>query len=384
ANIGPTIMKWTREPITATPKKLRDARKKGQVAKSQDIPGAATFVASIGILLALSSFLFEQFAATCFFFWGRIASPGVIANHYQYIFQAIYQILVCSIPFALGIAVIGSLVHFIMVGPMFATEIFKFDIKKFDPVNNLKQKFKLRTLVELLKSTFKVLVSFYICYKSWLEVLGMFPMLVAQPLGATFFLISTFLWNVVVRAGFFFVVVALADYLYQKRLFDKEMMMEKFELKQEFKNTEGDPELKSRRREVAREIAYGGGRRGLKGSKVVLTNPTHIAVALAYEHSKFPAPFIVARGKGVEAEWIVFDAKKLEIPIVRNVPLAWALYEKGELHEFIPFETYEAVAEVLRWVASLESGGLEEFEGKDSEDLEVEELIDENLKGTGL
>ncbi|RDB31458.1 type III secretion system export apparatus subunit SctU [Candidatus Similichlamydia laticola] len=358
----------------ATPKKLRDARKKGQVAKSQDIPGAATFVASIGLLLAMSSFLFSQFQATCLFFWGKVSSPFFIENHYPYIFQSLYQILICSLPFAIGIATIGAIVNFLMVGPMFATEIFKFDIKKFDPVNNLKQKFKIRTLIELLKSTFKILVVFYICYKAWLEVSGMFPMLIAQPLIATFFLVYTFLWKVVVRAGVFFVAIAVADYLYQKRLFDKEMMMEKFELKQEFKNTEGDPELKSRRREIAREIAYGGGRRGVKGSKVVITNPTHIAIALAYERKKVPAPFVVAKGKGVEAEWIIFEAKKLEIPIVRNVPLAWSLYETGEMHEFIPLETYEAVAEVLKWVASL--GGAEE---------EVEEeLIDENLKGTEL
>ena len=132
--------------------------------------------------------------------------------------------------------------------------------------------------------------------------------------------------------------------------------MEKFEVKQEFKDTEGDPQIKSRRRQVAQEIAYQEGPSAVKRAKAIITNPIHIAVAIEYESEKEPAPKIVTMGKGVMADLIIKAALEYRIPIMRNVPLAQTLYEKGRISDYIPEETYQAVAEILKWLAGIETG----------------------------
>jgi FlhB-like protein len=130
--------------------------------------------------------------------------------------------------------------------------------------------------------------------------------------------------------------------------------MEKFEVKQEYKDTEGNPEIKSQRRRVAQEIAYQEGPSGVKRARAVITNPIHIAVAIQYNEEAEPAPRVVTMGKGVIADRIVQLAQEYNVPIMRNVDLAQTLFEKGEIGDYIPEETYEAVSEILRWLESIE------------------------------
>jgi len=168
-------------------------------------------------------------------------------------------------------------------------------------------------------------------------------------------LFSEFLKEVIVKVGLFFVIIAIFDLLYQKRVFEKDMKMEKFEVKQEYKDTEGDPTIKSRRRQLAQEIAYQEGpSSAAAGAKAVVTNPTHIAIALDYDKTLDPCPFIIAMGQGPLAEQIILVAEKHNVPIIRNIPLAHKLWEDAKLFEYIPEDTYEPVAEILRWVASLQ------------------------------
>ena len=133
--------------------------------------------------------------------------------------------------------------------------------------------------------------------------------------------------------------------------------MEKFEIKQEYKNTEGDPHIKSKRKQIAQEIAYSGraGRRSQR-AKAVVTNPTHLAIAIGYERDVDAAPYILAMGKDGLAERMIKLAEQYDVPVLRNIPLAHKLWDEGELYEYVPEETYEALAEILRWVASLKDG----------------------------
>ena len=133
------------------------------------------------------------------------------------------------------------------------------------------------------------------------------------------------------------------------------MMMEKFEVKQEYKDTEGDPHIKSKRRQTAQEIAYQEGPSSVKRAKAVITNPTHIAVAIEYHAENEPAPRILTMGQGAVADMIMKLAQEYGVPLMRNVPLAQTLFKKGKISEFIPEETYQAVAEILRWLEGLES-----------------------------
>lgn len=338
----------------ATPKKLRDARKKGQLAKSQDLPSAFTFIASIAILLSLSGYLFHQlgdFLVSVF----RMVPQGNLEIAISSLFQQSFVVIfMCSIPALALVSLVGVVITFLTVGPVFALEVFKFDPKKFDPIQNLKAKFKLKTLVELLKSLIKIGVASYLIYGVMYNSLPVLIKTVSTPMSTALMVFSTFLIEVCIKVGLFFVVVAILDYIYQKRSFATEMKMEKFEVKQEYKNTEGDPHIKGERRRQAQEIAYSEGPAGgVRKAQAVVTNPTHLAIAIGYQKDVDMAPFILAMGKDELAERMIKIAKQYDVPVVRNIKLAHKLFDEGDLNEYVPEETYEAIAEILRWIQSL-------------------------------
>lgn len=340
----------------ATPKKLRDARKKGQVAKSQDFPSAFTFIVSISTTLIMSGYIFTQLGSYIINMFrrsamGQIDMQTLGANLFR---EAIQVIMNCTIPILIVTVFAGVLTSFLVVGPLFAPEAMKPEIKRLNPVENIKNLFKFKTLFELLKSVLKITVAFILI---WSVVYDSVPEIVAcagLPIMASAQVVSSFLLKVVIRVGIFFLAVAIADLVYQKRNFAKEMRMEKFEVKQEYKDTEGNPEIKSQRRRVAQEIAYQEGPTGVKRARAVITNPIHIAVAIQYNEEVEPAPRVVTMGKGVIADRIVQLAQEYNVPIMRNVDLAQTLFEKGEIGDYIPEETYEAVSEILRWLESIE------------------------------
>ena len=346
----------------ASPKKLRDARKKGQVAKSQDLPSAFTFIASIWITLALISFIYDRVSAFLIKVFSVITKSDAELYIPALFYEAFMLIFICSIPVMVLVTLIGMAVTFLSVGPTFAPEVFKFDIKKFDPIQNLKAKFKLKTLFELAKSIFKISVAAYLIYGVVYNSIPTLVQTVNQEIEGALWVYYNFLMEVVIKVGVFFIGVAVIDFVFQRRNFLNEMKMEKFEVKQEYKNTEGDPQIKGKRKQIAQEIAYQSGpAAGLKQAQAVVANPTHLAIAIGYEKSLDPAPFIVAMAEGILAERTIAIAEKMEIPVVRNIPLAHALWEHGELYDFIPEETYEPVAEILRWVAALQAGQEEEL-----------------------
>ena len=340
----------------ATPKKLRDARKKGQVAKSQDFSSAFTFVVSISTTLALSGYLFDQLSSYLIASFRSISSNIDLQSAAPAILtQAINVIYNTSIPIAIFTAIVGVLTSFLIVGPLFSLQAMKPDIKKLNPIDNLKNMFKFKTVFELLKSILKISGALILIYSVVKSSLPEIIATVTLPVLGAAYVFNDFLVKVVIRVGIFFLVVALIDLIYQKKRFEKEMKMEKFEVKQEYKDTEGDPHIKSKRRQTAQEIAYQEGPGAVKRAKAVITNPIHIAVAVMYDVEHEPAPRILTMGKGTMADLIIKEASKYHVPIMRNVELAQTLFEKGQINNFIPEETYQAVAEILRWIEGLES-----------------------------
>jgi type III secretion protein U len=339
----------------ATPKKLKDAKRKGQVAKSQDLPAAFTFIASVAIVLGLSNMLYHQMADFLVMTFKMVDNHDLLASILALFYKAIEVIFLASIP-AMGlVTVLGMVITFLAIGPVFAPEVFKFDIKKFNPVENLKAKFKLKTLVELLKSLFKIFVAAYLIYGVMYKSIPVLIQTVSLPITGALLIFHAFLVEVMVKVGLFFIIVAVFDFIYQKKTFANEMKMEKFEVKQEYKNSEGDPHIKSKRRQIAQEVAYQEGPTGgVKRAQAVVTNPTHLAIAIGYERQVDAAPYIVAMGKDILAERIVKIAETNNIPIIRNIPLAHTLWEEGDVYEFVPEQTYEPLAEILRWIASLQ------------------------------
>lgn len=343
----------------ASPKKLRDARKKGQVAKSQDFPSAFTFIAGIATLMNMIPFIYSHVSAFTLSAFSSIPIENLhdkIAHFYS---LAIQEILLVVLPIACLVAMVGVLVTFLTVGPTWAPEVFKFDIKKFDPIQNLKAKFKIKTLVELIKQMFKVIVAGYIVYTVMWKSFPVLTKVVGLQLTGALLIFHSFMMEVVIKVGLFFIIVAVFDLFFQKAQFAKEMKMEKFEVKQEYKNTEGDPQIKGKRKQVAQEIAYGGGgpAAGVKQAKAVVTNPTHLAIAVGYERGIDAAPYILAKGDDERASAIIKLAESYDVPVIRNIELAHRLWEDADLYEYIPEDTFEAMAEILRWVQSLQPDG---------------------------
>lgn len=355
----------------ATPKKLRDARNKGQVAKSQDLPSAFTFVASIWITVGMGSFLYGHIGGFLVSAFKAVNNPDLLQLLSAKWGDAMYIILVTSLPVMVAISILGVVVNFLMVGPVFTTEVFKFDIKKFNPVDNLKQKFKMKTLVELIKSCLKIGVASYLIYGVMYNSLPVLIHAVNLNMYDSLMIFNNFLMEVIFKVGLFFLAVAILDFAYQKYNFGKEMMMEKFEIKQEYKNSEGDPQIKGKRRQIAQEMAYSEGPTGgVKRAAAVVTNPTHLAIALGYEKEMDAAPYIVAMGSDILAERIIKIAEENNIPIIRNIKLAHKLWDEGDVHEFVPEDTYEAVAEILRWIASLQTDTPMDYDPDNTEFVE--------------
>jgi len=349
----------------ATPKKLRDSRKKGQVAKSQDFPSAFTFIVSISTVIISSGYLFEMLSSFIISMF-KLSGSGIDVQSRipSLISQSIQVIFNTSVPILLLTACVGVLINFLVVGPLFSLESMKPDIKRLNPVTNIKNMFKFKTIFELLKSLFKISGALILIYTVVWSSIPEIISTAALPVFGSALVFSDFLIKVIIRVGIFFLTIAVFDLVFQKRNFAKEMKMEKFEVKQEYKDTEGDPHMKSKRRQTAQEIAYQEGPMSVKRAKAVITNPVHIAVAVEYDTENEPAPKIVTMGKGAVADMIMKVAQENGIPIMRNVTLAQTLFEKGKISDYIPEETYQAVAEILRWLEgleTLETSGLELF-----------------------
>jgi type III secretion protein U len=338
----------------ATPKKLRDARKKGQIAKSQDLPSVFTFLASVSVVLVTSQVMYHELGKFMMNTFANINNHNLGTTITNSFFEAISVIFTVSIPSLFFVSLVGVLITFLTVGPVFAVEVFKFDIKKFNPVDNLKAKFKMKTVIEILKSMVKIGIAAYIVYQVMYDSIPILVKTVSMPISGALMIFNAFLVEVIVKVGLFFLVIAVADFIYQKRTFAKEMKMEKFEIKQEYKNSEGDPHIKSKRKQIAQEIAYQEGpSAAVQKAQAVVTNPTHLAIVIGYKEEIDAAPYILLMGKDYLAAQIVKLAEKFDVPIMRNIPLAHKLWDEGDIYEFVPEETYEAIAEVLRWVKSL-------------------------------
>lgn len=339
----------------ASHKKLRDARKKGQVAKSQDFPSAITFIAAMAMTLYLSSYIFKQLAQFTLAMFTVAPKGGLEITAPFYLKEMIMVILYSSLPVAGMVSAVGIIVGFLVVGPTFAVEVFKPDIKRFNPVDNIKQKFKMKTLVELIKSILKIFGAGVLIY---IAVRHDLPDLIntckLPPIGGAV-VFEKIMVKVIIWVGVYFILIAVGDLIYQRRDFANEMKMEKFDVKQELKDTDGNPEIKGKRRQLAQEIAYDEGTTQVRRAKAVVTNPHDIAVAIGYEPTKYKAPWIIAIGTEMNARSILAIAEQYNIPIMRNVPLAHQLLEEGKPNEFIPETTYDAIGDILLYVASLKA-----------------------------
>ncbi|RDW19497.1 flagellar biosynthesis protein FlhB [Oceanobacillus arenosus] len=338
----------------ATPKKRQDERRKGKVAKSQDINAAILLLSSLVTLIVFSKnilgnmmLLFEQF----FINFDREVT---ISSVMQVFITAVFELakLVAPIFVISIIAAIAS--NFLQIGFLFTTESLKFDLKRIDPIQGAKRIFSIRALVELLKSLLKIVcigsITFFII---WMYKDEMLMTAFTNAEGAlSFFGRVTATMGISATIALLF--LAILDYAYQRFDFEKNLRMSKQDIKDEYKNMEGDPLIKSKIKERQRQAATRRMMSEVPNADVVITNPTHFAIAIKYDEKKASAPYVLAKGVDQTALKIKEIAKEHDVVMVENRPLARALYKAIEIGDVIPEEFYQAVAEILAYVYRLE------------------------------
>lgn len=349
----------TEEP---TAKKLSDARKDGKVAKSKELDNAVGLLALFGMMQVMISSLGEQMLGVFRNFY-RLIPDFISENGTGVTGKAVSRILQEAI-----------LSTFRMVGPFFAvgflamvainlyqvkwkvtTKPMKPQLSKFNPINGFKRIFSKNSLVELVKSIAKLVLIAWIAYSSVKSESHNLLFLCDMQVLQAVMLIGSLVIGIGFKISAAYLVLGIIDYIYQKWKFKDEMKMTKQEVKDEYKNSEGDPQIKGKQRARMREASQRRMMQDVPKADVVITNPTHIAVALKYDAEKSQAPVVLAKGEDYLAQQIKEKAKEANVEIVENKPLARMLYANVEIGEEIPPELYQTVAEILAAVYRLKN-----------------------------
>ena len=331
-----------------TPKRIQDAREKGQVMKSREVTTAFVFVAVIIYfyfnIAHIGKIIDERFV----YFLSNFSNLNLgYTECIKIIDGLIYTVVYAILPFILLVLAASVLSNLVQVGFLLTLQPLIPDITKIDPVSGVKRFFSLQSVNELVKSIFKFFVLTAIVYFTIAPYLK--KILVLQymtPSYDAFFtlkIIYKLFFNVIMAL----IVLAIADYFFQKYKYNKGLMMTKQEVKDEAKQFEGDQQVKGKIRKMQREIARRKILKEVKNAHVVITNPTHFAVALKYDNKKQNAPVVIAKGADNLAMLIKKIAKDNGIPTVENKMVARALYETCEPGQAIPASLYKAVAEIL-------------------------------------
>ena len=345
----------------ATPKKLQDARKKGQVAKSRELTSSFELLALFLTLKIYAGTMGSRFINMFSWIYAGKLPDFVEANRDGVTVQAvstlffyvIIQLILIMAPFLIAGFVISLFGDIIQVGWQSSTDPIKPDLNKINPANGFKRIFSKQSLFELFKSIIKVIVIFLVAYLNLRDKANEIFLLYDIELSGAISLIGSIIIDTGLKISILYITVGLLDFIFQKRKFSEDMKMTKQEIKDEFKDTEGDPQIKQRQRQKMQEASQRRMMASVPEADVVITNPTHIAVALKYNVDENPAPIVVAKGEGYIAEKIKDKARENNVMITENKPLARALFATVEIGEAIPPELYEAVAEILALVYNM-------------------------------
>ncbi len=336
-----------------TPKKLRDARQKGQVAKSQDVSAAALTVACFVTISALWPMYVEELKALMI-----LPSTFYGVPFEQALGEVMYgiamKILLLSLPMLAVVMVVGVAVNYFQVGFLITLEPIKPELKKINPLDKAKQMFSMKNIIEFLKSAVKVLIIAVLIYSVTKQSLD--PLTRVPYAGKTGVLqaLKPMLSHLAINITLVYIAIASADYFFQKFQHIKQLKMSKDEVKREFKESEGNPEIKGKRKQLHQEMVMNDTMERTRSSSVVVTNPTHLAIAIHYKEEENQMPKVLAKGEDEVARRMIEVAKQEGIPVMQHIPLARAIYENVDVDRFIPADLIEPMAEVLRWVKELD------------------------------
>ena len=337
-----------------TSKKLSDARKEGKVAKSKEVVnGIALFGFFLGlrVFTSFAGFRFEEI-----FSWIYSIIPDVVKMNGSgltintisgIMFALLTRMLIILLPFLVIGFLTGFVANLVQVGWKPTLKPLQPKLNKFNPVSGFKRIFSKQSIVNLLMALAKIFLVFYISYLTVRDQANNLFILYDVNLKAALNLIFRIIVDTGIKISIIYIILGFIDYAYQRWKFRDDMKMTKQEVKDEYKNTEGDPQIKGKQKQRMMESSRRRMMQNVPKADVVITNPTHLAIAILYDNTKDEAPRVVAKGEDYLAGKIREAAKENGVPIVENKPLARALYATVEVDEVIPPELYQAVAEIL-------------------------------------
>ncbi|MDR1246321.1 MAG: flagellar biosynthesis protein FlhB [Clostridiales Family XIII bacterium] len=337
----------------ATSKKRNDERKKGNVFKSRDVVSVVSLLLGFMIIALMSGHIYSQVKELYLYIMDyagsadglTIVQSGAIAR------RMTVSAAAAAAPVLAVMFLVAVLANALQTKFLLSWDLLKPKFSRMNPISGIKRVFfSLNSVVELLKSIVKIAVVFWLVYGTIMTLLSVAPDLLNTALDAGLLFMRDEIMDMVYIVCLIFTAVAILDYFYQRYDYEKKLRMSKQEVKDEYKQTEGDPMIKGKRREKQREISMSRMMQQIPQADVVVRNPTHFAVALRYDIDKDPAPVVLAKGQDYVALRIISIAEEHEVLMTENPSLARSLYGAVEVGGYIPAELYNAVAEVMAWV----------------------------------
>ncbi|MDE6745083.1 MAG: flagellar biosynthesis protein FlhB [Oscillospiraceae bacterium] len=342
----------------ATPHKRREQRKEGNVMQSKDVVTAAFILLAFFILRIMARFMYSVTMGSMTY-WFTLAGGGMDGNGTRIdempaapklILEIGKAVLFTAGPILLASLLIPIIATGIQTKFIFSKKSFQFKLSKLNPFEGIKKMFSVSALFELAKSLIKMIILMAVVYSEIQSRLVDFARLMRMELISALLYVADAVFSICMKIAMVFVAVAAVDFLFQKYKWEKDMKMTKQEVKEEYKQMEGDPQIKSKRRQKQQQMAMSRMMQDVPSADVVIRNPTHFAVAVRYDESSDRAPVVVAKGADNVAFRIIEKAEENNVSVVENVPLARALFKEVEIGREIPYDFYRPLAEVLSFV----------------------------------
>lgn len=343
----------------ATPKKKRDERKKGNAFQSRDVVSVVSLIIGFVLISKLGRFIMTQVKELYVGELNRMKGlyDLSITSCLQIMRESMLVFFISTIPILLVLAITGIVMTGAQTGFLVSGELLKFKYNRISMLEGLKRMMSVRSVVQLVKSLIKVVVIMWVIYASIKDLMLVTPDMLNTSFDSNIAFMMGRIMSIVYKICLIFVAVAILDFAYQKFDYEKKLMMTKQEIKDEYKQTEGDPFIKGKIREKQRRMSMNRMIQQVPDADVIVRNPTHFAVALKYDINKDQAPIVLAKGQDHMAKRIIAIAEKNKILITENKPLARSLYELVGVNDYIPAELYQAVAELMAWVYSTKDKG---------------------------
>jgi flagellar biosynthetic protein FlhB len=335
----------------ATPRKRSEARKKGQVGKSSEIPSVAVLLAGLSTLYLFGAYMYSHIKSLMQDTFSMVAVPNQGLAEFLVLGNIVIErFIVMVLPVMIAVFVTAILSNVLQIGFMLSWETVIPKLSKISPIKGIQKLFSKKTIMELFKSLAKLALVGVIAYVTVKGEMDRLPSLADREVQAILLYVLKVAFKIFIRVSMAMIFLALLDFWFQKWQFEQQLKMTKQEVKEEFKRTEGDPLVKSRIKRIQYEIAKRRMMQEVPKADVVVTNPVHLAIALQYDTAEMSAPTVLAKGAGEVAERIKTLAREHHISIVENRELAQNLYKMVEIGNEIPSILYQAVAEVLAYV----------------------------------